>query len=201
MQRKKFSDVHFLNTNKIWNNVEFLPLTYAAMASAVSLSGSMVMRMGVRLGRAFILSEEHKHDNNWYDLLSGSSEPVWLRPARRYLFRPPPRSSSPARRGRCRGSGWSRSRGAPTGPGSLRSWLACCCGPRVKRDRPALAGRSIGSVPFRSLREIKGRQVSSTLFKTQTTNIFTIYIFQSGINKQFCNRPPGAAYKKINRKF
>lgn len=44
--------------------MEFLPLTYAAMASAVSLSGSMVMRMGVRLGRAFILSEEHKHDNN-----------------------------------------------------------------------------------------------------------------------------------------
>lgn len=42
----------------------FLPLTYAAMASAVSLSGSMVMRTGVRLGRAFILSEEPKHKKN-----------------------------------------------------------------------------------------------------------------------------------------
>lgn len=38
------------------------------MASAVSLSGSMVMRTGVRLGRAFIWSEEHKHKKNWSNL-------------------------------------------------------------------------------------------------------------------------------------
>lgn len=32
------------------------PLTYAAIASGVSLSGSMVMRSGVKSGRVFILS-------------------------------------------------------------------------------------------------------------------------------------------------
>lgn len=38
----------------------FVPFTYAAMASAVSLSGSMVMRIGVRFGRDFILSVENQ---------------------------------------------------------------------------------------------------------------------------------------------
>lgn len=60
--KKKKHSLYFSNINTILNHKAFyLPLTYAAMASAVSLSGSMVMRTGVRLGRAFILSEEHKH--------------------------------------------------------------------------------------------------------------------------------------------
>lgn len=48
-----------LNTaeNQSLSHVALVPLTYVAMASAVSLSGSMVMRRGVRSGRDFILSE------------------------------------------------------------------------------------------------------------------------------------------------
>lgn len=41
----------------------FIPFTYAAMASAVSLSGSMVMRMGVMFGIDDILSVENMRNN------------------------------------------------------------------------------------------------------------------------------------------
>lgn len=59
--KKHSLDFFFFHIKRIINDKVFLPLTYAAMASGVSLSGSMVMRSGVRFGRDFILSEEHKH--------------------------------------------------------------------------------------------------------------------------------------------
>lgn len=37
-----------------------VPFTYAAMASAVSRSGSMVIRIGVRFGRDFTFSTRNK---------------------------------------------------------------------------------------------------------------------------------------------
>lgn len=48
----------------------FVPFTYAAMASGVSLSGSMVMRIGVRFGRDFILSEENPNKNMMFEKMT-----------------------------------------------------------------------------------------------------------------------------------
>lgn len=47
-------------TEAQFDHVAFLPFTYVAKASGVSLLGSMVMRIGVKFGKVFILSAKQQ---------------------------------------------------------------------------------------------------------------------------------------------
>lgn len=48
---------------------EILPLTYAAKASGVSLSGSIVMRIGVKSGSVVILSKyKNEREKNTFNM-------------------------------------------------------------------------------------------------------------------------------------
>ncbi len=128
------------------------------MASGVSLSGSMVMRMGVKFGRDFILSVENTKSSTylrkWGNETSKVSYiriPCGQKIKINYLFHPQLQSFSLTHRGRCQDSEWTQNKWGPTGQGSPRSWWACCCDRWVRTGRPAPVDQSTWSALFQSL--------------------------------------------------
>lgn len=100
-------------------------MTYAASASGVSLSGSIVIRTGVKSGSVFILSVWKRTNHSSQQLKSTLYQRVLKKTC--YQFHPRLRSFSPVHQGRYLDSVWIQNRSAPTGRGSLHFLRVCRC--------------------------------------------------------------------------